>query len=324
VQTSTGKREWRLCRDGFGDAIIELGKTDRRVVMLGADLSESTRALWFKEKYPERFFSFGIAEQNMLCAAAGMALAGLIPFVSSYGVFLSGRAWDQIRTTICYSNLNVKMAGAHGGISVGPDGATHQALEDCAVMRVVPNMTLVVPCDYHETRKATLAVAKMYGPAYVRYGREKVPVVTNEDTPFELGKALVMRQGGDITFIANGYMVSQALDAAEILAGEGIEARVINMHTLKPLDREAIIRAAKETGRIVTAEEHQLAGGLGAAVAEVVVQTYPVPMRMIGMPDSFGESGTPEELLTKYGMTAEKIVTAARSLLNKNGETATV
>lgn len=307
--------EWRLCRDGYGEGIIALGETDKRVVVLGADLSESTRALWFKERFPDRFFSFGIAEQNMLGAAAGMSLAGLIPFVSSYGVFLSGRAWDQIRTTICYSHLNVKMAGAHGGISVGADGATHQALEDCALMRVLPEMTLVVPCDYHETRRATLAIGRMEGPAYIRFGREKTPVITTADTSFELGKALVMRPGDDITFIANGYMVSQSLIAAEVLAAAGVSARVINMHTLKPLDKQAIIDAARTTGAIVTAEEHQLAGGLGSAVAEVIVTECPVPMRMIGINDTFGESGTPQELLTAYGLTAEDIVAAARSLL---------
>ncbi|MGI6543710.1 MAG: transketolase family protein [Limnochordia bacterium] len=307
--------EWRLCRDGFGEALLELGEKDERVVMLGADLSESTRALWFKERFPQRFFSLGIAEQNMLSAAAGLALAGLIPFVSSYGVFLSGRAWDQIRTTICYSELNVKMAGAHGGISVGPDGATHQALEDCAIMRVLPHMTLVVPCDYHETRKATLAVANMVGPAYIRYGREKTPVVTAADTPFELGKAYTMRAGDDLTIIANGYMVSQALLAAEELADAGIEARVINMHTLKPLDTAAIEKAARETGAIVTAEEHQLIGGLGAATAEVVVATHPVPVQMVGIQDTFGESGAPEELLEAYGLTAADIVAKARIAL---------
>ena len=309
--------EWelRLCRDGYGEGIIALGEADNRVVVLGADLSESTRALWFKERFPDRFFSFGIAEQNMLGAAAGMSLTGLIPFVSSYGVFLSGRAWDQIRTTICYSNLNVKLAGAHGGISVGADGATHQALEDCALMRVLPQMTLVAPCDYHETRRATIAIGQMQGPAYIRFGREKTPVITTADTPFELGKALVMRPGDDITLIANGYMVSQALIAADMLATNGISARVINMHTLKPLDKQAIVAAARSTGAIVTAEEHQLACGLGSAVAEVVVSECPVPMRMIGIDDTFGESGTPQELLTAYGLTAEHIAEAARSLV---------
>lgn len=313
--------EWRLCRDGFGEGILALGEADPRVVMLGADLSESTRALWFKERFPTRFFSFGIAEQNMLGAAAGLALAGLVPFVSSYGVFLSGRAWDQIRTTICYSNLNVKMAGAHGGISVGPDGATHQALEDCALMRVLPQMTLVVPCDYHETRRATIAIGRIHGPAYIRYGREKTPVITTSDTPFELGKAAVMRPGEHVTIIANGYMVSQALLAADQLAIEGISAQVINMHTLKPLDTDAIIQAAHHTGAIVTAEEHQLAGGLGSAVAEVVVTQCPVPMRMIGVADSFGESGSPQELLTAYGLTADHIVAAARNVVQTKQHT---
>lgn len=309
------KTEWRLCRDGYGEALIALGESDPRIVVLGADLSESTRALWFKERFPERFFSFGIAEQNMLGAAAGLSLAGLIPFVSSYGVFLSGRAWDQIRTTICYSELNVKLIGAHGGISVGADGATHQALEDCALMRVLPNMTLVVPCDFHETRRATMAAAQISGPVYIRYGRETVPVVTTADSPFELGKAAVLRPGNDVSFIVNGYMVSQALTAAEILANAGISARVINLHTLKPLDTQAIIGAAKQTGAIVTAEEHQLIGGLGSAVAEVISTNYPVPLRMLGIPDTFGESGTPEQLLGKFGLTAENLAITAQQLL---------
>lgn len=312
--------EWKLARDGYGEGLIELGKEDPRVVVLGADLSDSTRALWFQEKYPERFFSFGIAEQNMLGAAAGLSLAGKIPFVCTYGVFLSGRAWDQIRTTICYSRLNVKMGGAHGGISVGPDGATHQALEDCALMRVLPEMTLVVPCDYYEAKKATVAVGKMFGPAYVRFGREKTPVITAPETPFELGKAAVFRDGSDIALIANGYMVSQALLAAEELAKEGISARVINLHTLKPLDRKAIAAAARETGAIVTAEEHQVIGGLGSAVAEVVAAEHPVPMAMIGIQDTFGESGNPEELLKLHGLTAENVAATARRLLaRKNG-----
>jgi transketolase len=307
--------EWKLARDGFGEGLIELGKEDPRVVVLGADLSDSTRALWFKEKYPERFFSFGIAEQNMLGAAAGLSMGGKIPFVCTYGVFLSGRAWDQIRTTICYSNLNVKMGGAHGGISVGPDGATHQALEDCALLRVLPGMTLVVPCDYHETKKATIAIGKMYGPAYIRFGREKTPVITTPETPFELGKAVVFREGVDLTLIANGYMMSQCLLAAEELAKDGISARVINLHTLKPLDRETIVRAARETGAIVTAEEHQLIGGLGAAVAEVVAAECPVPVAMIGINDTFGESGSPEELLELHGLAAGNVAETARKLL---------
>lgn len=309
--------EWKLARDGYGEGMIELGQEDPRVVVLGADLSDSTRALWFQQKFPERFFSFGIAEQNMLGAAAGLALGGKIPFVCTYGVFLAGRAWDQIRTTICYSNLNVKMGGAHGGISVGPDGATHQALEDCALMRVLPGMTLVVPCDYYETKKATLAIGRMYGPAYVRFGREKTPVITTPETPFELGKAAVFREGTDVSLIANGYMVSQALLAAEELAREGVSARVINLHTLKPLDREAIVRAARETGAVVTAEEHQVIGGLGAAVAEVIAAECPVPLAMIGIQDTFGESGSPEELLEAHGLTARNVAETARRVLAK-------
>lgn len=309
--------EWKLARDGYGEGMIALGEKNPNVVVLGADLSDSTRALWFKEKFPDRFFSFGIAEQNMLSAAAGLSLAGKIPFVCTYAVFLAGRAWDQIRTTICYSNCNVKMGGAHGGISVGPDGATHQALEDIALMRVLPGMTVVVPCDYHETRKATFAVSETHGPAYVRFGREKTPVITSEETPFELGKAATFREGTDLTFIACGYMVSQSLEAAEALAKEGISARVVNLHTIKPIDRGAIVKCAQETGAIVTAEEHQLAGGMGSAVLEVLATEHPVPVEMVGIKDTFGESGDPSELLEAYGLSVGELVKAARNVLRR-------
>lgn len=309
--------EWKLARDGYGEGMIELGKENPNVVVLGADLSDSTRALWFKQQFPNRFFSFGIAEQNMLAAAAGLALAGKVPFVCTYGVFLAGRAWDQIRTTICYSKCNVKLGGAHGGISVGPDGATHQALEDIALMRVLPGMTVVVPCDYHETYKATLAVGKMQGPAYVRFGREKTPVITTAETPFELGKAATFRDGQDLTFIACGYMVSQALVAAEELAKEGISARVVNLHTIKPIDREAIVTAARETGAIVTAEEHQLQGGMGSAVLEVLATECPVPVEMVGVRDTFGESGEPHELLEAYGLSSSALIEAARKVIRR-------
>ena len=253
----------------------------------------------------------------MLGTAAGLALAGKIPFVTTYGVFVAGRAWDQIRTTIAYCALNVKIAGAHGGISVGADGATHQALEEIALMRVLPHMTLVVPCDAVETKKATIALASIQGPAYLRFAREATPVFTAENDPFVIGKANILKDGTDLTIIACGPIVYEALQAAESLANSGISARVINMHTIKPLDKEVILKAARETGAIVTAEEHQVFGGLGGAVAEFLVQNHPIPMEMIGIQDTFGESGTPEELAEKYGLTASHIVEAAKRVLSR-------
>nr|MBC7245192.1 transketolase family protein [Chloroflexota bacterium] len=307
--------KWKATRDGYGDALVEMGAQDERIVVLGADLTDSTRALWFAQKYPDRFFDFGIAEQNMLNAAAGFALAGKIPWVSTYGVFVAGRAWDQIRTTTCYSNLNVKIGGAHGGISVGPDGATHQALEDVATMRVLPNMTVIVPADYYETKKAVIWACKHVGPVYVRFGREPVPVVTKLDDPFIMGKANLINDGTDVTIINNGPVLWECMKAVHTLREKGISARLANMHTVKPIDRETIAKAARETGAIVTVEEHQVMGGFGSAVAEVVVQTCPVPMRFIGIQDRFGESGTPEELFEEFGLTARHIVAAVEDVL---------
>jgi transketolase len=303
-------------RDGYGEGLVWLGEHNPNVVVLGADLTASTRADWFKAKFPDRFYSIGIAEQNMLCVAAGLSLTGKIPFVCTYGVFVAGRAWDQVRTTICYANLNVKIGGAHGGISVGPDGATHQALEDIALMRVLPNMTVVVPCDSIETRKATIAIGQeLEGPAYVRFGREPIPIITEESTPFKLGRAETFRPGHDVSVIACGYLVSEALRAAEELEQDGVSVRVINLHTVKPIDREAIARAAAETGAIVAAEEHQVMAGFCSAVAEVVVNERPVPMRFVGIQDRFGESGEPEELLCEFGCTANDITRAIREVL---------
>ena len=299
-------------RDGYGKALLELCEKRNDVMVLDADVAKSTRTVWIRDRYPEKFMDMGIAEQDMVGTAAGMALAGMTPFVSTYGVFLSGRAWDQIRTTVCYNNLNVKLAGAHAGISVGPDGATHQALEDVALMRVLPKMTVIVPCDAEETRKAALAMAERKGPCFIRFGREAVPVVTGEETPFEIGKARLCREGTDVTVFANGAMVYEALQAAESLTEEGISVQVIDMHTVKPLDEESVIRATEETGCIVTAEEHQIAGGLGSAVAECLVRNHPVPVEMVGTEDTFGESGKPEELMCKYGLTAEHIAEKVR------------
>lgn len=302
-------------RDGYGKALLKLIGNGKPVVALDADVAKSTRTVWVRDQYPEHFLDMGIAEQDMVGTASGLALGGMIPFASTYGVFLAGRAWDQIRTTVCYNNLNVKLAGAHAGISVGPDGATHQALEDVALMRVLPNMTVVVPCDAVETEKATLALAEREGPCYIRFGREAVPVITDEDSPFEIGKANVLRDGKDAVLFANGAMVYEGLEAAKQLAGEGIDLMVVNLHTVKPLDQEAVVAAARKTGRVITAEEHQAAGGMGSAVAECLAQNYPVPMRILGMQDGFGESGAPDELMKRYGFSSDAIYQAVKDFV---------
>ena len=302
-------------RDGYGKALLKLIGDGKPVVALDADVAKSTRTVWVRDQYPEHFLDMGIAEQDMVGTASGLALGGMIPFASTYGVFLAGRAWDQIRTTVCYNNLNVKLAGAHAGISVGPDGATHQALEDVSLMRVLPNMTVVVPCDAVETEKATLALAEREGPCYIRFGREAVPVITDEDSPFEIGKANVLRDGKDAVLFANGAMVYEGLEAAKQLAGEGIDLMVVNLHTVKPLDQEAVVAAAQKTGRVITAEEHQAAGGMGSAVAECLAQHYPVPMRILGMQDGFGESGAPDELMKRYGFSSDAISQAVKDFV---------
>jgi len=303
-------------RDGYGEALVELGHANPNVVVMDADLAKSTRTEWFWKEFPDRFFDAGIAEQNMLCMCAGLSGVGKIPFASTYGVFVAGRAWDQIRTTICYTDLNVKIGGAHGGISVGPDGATHQALEEIALMRVLPNMTVLSPADYPETKKALHAAAAMEGPVYIRFGREAIPIITTDESPFEVGKGEVFRQGDDASIIATGPMVKPALDAAEELAAEdGLNVRVINIHTVKPIDADLIEQAAKETGAIVTAEEHQVMAGFGSAVAEVVVQRRPVPMRFIGIQDRFGESGEPDELAEVFGLLPRDIKRAVKETI---------
>lgn len=304
-------------RDGYGEGLIEAGEMDINVVALGADITASVRVDWFRDKFPDRFISIGIAEQNQMCVAAGMALKGKVPFVTNYGVFLSGRAWDQIRTTVCYSNLNVKLGGAHGGISVGPDGATHQALEEIALMRCLPNMQVIVPADSIETRKATAAAAQIKGPVYIRFGREKVPVVTDESTPFEIGKAYCCKEGSDVAIIACGAMVYESLVAARELEKDGISAMVINNHSVKPIDEETIVEAARKTGAVVTVEEHQVMGGMGSAVVEVLAQKCPVPVKMIGVMDRFGESGDPETLMKAFGLSSENIAAKVKELLKR-------
>ncbi len=304
-------------RDGYGQALVELGEKNKDVVVLTADLAESTRAEEFGKKFPERFIECGVAEQNMMGIAAGLALSGKIPYVSSYAVFSPGRSWDQLRVSVCYTQANVKVAGAHTGISVGPDGATHQALEDIAITRVLPNLVVVVPCDVYEARKTTLAAAEHKGPFYFRFVREKTPVITTAETPFKVGEILTLRDGDDVSVVAAGPLLYQALLAAEQLATEGISARVINNHTIKPIDKLGLAKAAKETGAVVTVEEHQITGGLGGAVAEVLSESYPVPIERVGMPDTFGESGAPGELLEKYGMSVGAINKAVKSAIKR-------
>ena len=307
--------EGKATRFGYSDALLMLGASDPRVFVLDADLAKSTTTDRFKAAYPDRFIDCGIAEQDMVGIAAGLSLMGKVPFTSTYGTFMVDRALDQIRVTVAYAELNVKIIGAHGGISVGPDGATHQALEDLGTMRMLPHMTVINPCDTIEARKATLAVAAMQGPAFIRLGREPVPILTDDDTPFAIGRGITFEDGDDVTIAATGSMVYEALLAHEELAKERIHARVLNIHTIKPIDRDLLVQAARETGAVVTAEEHQVMGGFGSAVAEVLVQECPVPMEFVGVHDRFGESGTPDELLTAFGCRHTDIEAAVRRVL---------
>jgi len=304
-------------RQGYGEGLVVLGEKNPNVVVLAADLTVSTTENLFGDKFPDRLIECGIAEQNMMSIAAGLALSGKIPFVCSYAVFVPGRCWDQLRISVCYSKANVKVAGAHAGISVGPDGATHQGLEDIATVRCLPNIVVVVPCDSIETKKATIAGGEHVGPFYFRFAREKTPVITTPDAPFKIGRAEVFKEGTDVTIVACGPLVYQSLVAAKELVKDGILAEVINNHTIKPIDKLTIASSAKKTGAVVTVEEHQITGGLGGAVAEVLSQSYPVPMEFVGMPDSFGESGQPAELLEKYGMSVGAIKEAVKSVLKK-------
>ncbi|MBI2064065.1 MAG: transketolase family protein [Candidatus Yanofskybacteria bacterium] len=316
--------EMKPTRDGYGLGLVEAGEKDERVVVLCADLTESTRSLGFAEKFPERFIELGVAEQNMATVAAGLANYGKIPFVSSYAVFSPGRNNEQIRTTISLNNLPVKIGGMHAGISVGPDGATHQALEDVALMRVQPNMVVLVPCDSVEAQKATFAAAFNGKPTYLRFGREKSPVFTTKETPFEIGKALVLRDPStgsgrlpDAAIVGCGILLYNALVAAEELSKEGIECSVINSHTIKPLDEKTIIEAAKKCGAVVSVEEHQIAGGLGSAIAECLARNYPVPQEFIGVHDRFGESGNPDELIEHFGMGISSIKEAVKKAISR-------
>lgn len=307
-------------RDGFGEGILELGKTNPDVFVLAADVAGSTRADWFEKGFPDRFLNMGIAEQDMIGTAVGLSLAGKIPFACSFSAFLCYRAYDQLRVSVCYNEQNVKLLGSHSGLVVGPDGATAQALEDIALMRVLPNMKVVVPADAVEAKKATIQAAHIKGPVYIRVGRSPVPVITTQSDPFYLGKANILKEGDDITIIACGIMVFEAIKAAEELKKESIASCVINTHTIKPLDEKTIIESAARTKAVVTAEEHQIYGGLGSAVTEVLSKAYPVPLEMVAVADTFGESGEPEELKEKYGLTYKDIVKAVKKVLKRKNK----
>jgi len=304
-------------RDAYGETLAELGGEDPRIVVLDADLSGSTKTGVFAKKFPERFFNMGIAEANMVGTAAGLAAVGKVPFVSTFAIFAVGRAWEQVRQSVAYPKANVKIVATHGGVTVGEDGGSHQSVEDVAIMRAVPNMTVIVPADGVETRAAIRAVAAYKGPVYVRLGRNKVPTVFPADYRFEIGKGTELVAGTDLTFVTTGLMTAQAVAAAEILKKEGISARVVHIGTIKPLDQEIIVKAARETGAIVTAEEHSIVGGLGSAVAEVLAEQCPVPLKRVGVNDRFGTSGKAEELLKYFGLTPEHLVETGREILTR-------
>ena len=304
-------------RDAYGDALVSLGKKRDDVVVLDADLSGSTKTSKFAKAFPERFFNIGIAEQDMMGTAAGLAIGGKLPFVSTFAVFATGRAWEQVRQSICYPNLNVKIVASHSGVTVGEDGGSHQSVEDIAVMRVIPHMTVVVPADGTETLQAIEAVAEYKGPCYVRVGRNKVPALFGADYKFKIGKAHVFNEGKDAAIIATGIMVAEALGARELLKAEGLDVGVIDMSTIKPLDADAVLAAAKRCGAIVTAEEHSIIGGLGGAVAEVLTESEPVPMVRVGIKDAFGTSGDQESLLKHYGLSAGDLATAVKEVIKK-------
>lgn len=304
-------------RDGFGEALLELGRTNKDVVALSGDLEDSARAEWFKKEFPERFVNVGISEQDMVSIASGLALYGKIPFACSFSCFVTTRAYDEIRLSVCYNKSNVKIVGSHGGIITGPDGATAQALEDIAGMRVLPYMSVVIPCDAVEAKKATFAIAKLNGPVYLRLSRPPTPQLTKEEDPFTLGKGSILRDGKNVAIIGCGPILAEALQAAEILAKEKISARIVNMHMIKPIDEALIVDCAKTCGVFVTVEEHQVAGGLGSAVSEVLAQKHPAPIEMVGIRDSFGESGESDELLVKYHLKAIDIAEAARKAIGR-------
>ncbi|MEF9952544.1 MAG: transketolase family protein [Clostridium sp.] len=305
-------------REAYGKALAKLGHKNKNIVVLDADLSKSTKTADFLKEHPDRFFNIGIAEGDLVVTAAGLSTCGKIPFASTFAMFAAGRAFEQIRNSICYPFLNVKIAATHAGLTVGEDGASHQSIEDIAIMRSIPKMTVICPADDVEAEAAIEAAAEYYGPCYIRLGRSAVPTINNNDGyKFELGKAVTLKEGSDITIVATGIMVSKALDAAKALEAEGINAEVINIHTIKPLDKDAIVASAKKTGKLLTCEEHNIIGGLGSAVAEAVSEEVPAIVRKIGVNDTFGESGKPAELLVKYGLTTENIIEKAKELASK-------
>ncbi|HHJ00932.1 MAG TPA: transketolase family protein [Candidatus Aerophobetes bacterium] len=306
-------------RDAFGEVLVELGEKYKNLVVLTADLAESTRTNKFASRFPDRFFNMGIAEQNMMGVAAGLASCDKIVVASSFAIFSTGRAWEQVRYSICHSYLNVKVVATHGGISVGEDGSSHQATEDLSLMRPLPGMRVVVPADATETKLVIRAAVETDGPFYIRLGRPKIPVIFEDRCPFQLGKGYRLTEGEDVAIFACGVMLYQALEAEKNLRREGVKAQVINMPTIKPIDTQIIIEAAKATGAVVTAEEHQVTGGLGSAVSEVLAENFPVPLERVGIKDRFGESGTPEELFKKYGLTARDIEEAAKKVLRRKG-----
>ncbi len=311
------KLEQKPTRDGYGEGLIELGKKNPNVVVLCADLTDSTRSGMFRKEFPDRFIEVGIAEQNMMGLAAGLALVGKIPFVSTYSVFCPGRNWDQLRISVAYNKANVKLTGAHAGVSVGQDGATHQGLEDIAIVRCLPNMTVIAPCDAVETRKATIAAGEMDGPVYLRFAREATAVFTTEKTPFKVGQANVLQEGKDVAIIACGPTVYEALLVARDLEKDGLSVAVVDNHTVKPIDKKTLLEVAKKTGAVVTAEDHQVMGGMGSAVAELLAKNHPVPIEMIGVQDRFGESGAPEELMKEFHLSAEDIKEAVKKVISR-------
>lgn len=304
-------------RDVYGETLAEIGAANKEIVVLDADLSGSTKTNIFAKKFPERFFNMGVSEADMMGTTAGLAAAGKIPFASTFAIFASGRAWEQVRQSIAYPKLNVKIVATHGGITVGEDGGSHQSVEDIALMRAIPNMTVIVPCDGVETKSIVQEIVKYHGPVYVRVARGKFPVILPENYKFTMGKGVVVRDGKDTAIIANGLMVSHALEAANMLAKEGLDIRVINMSTIKPIDRELIVKAAKETGAIITCEEHSIIGGLGEAVAGVVTEECPVPMKRVGIQDRFGQSGLAEELLVHYGLMPKDVAEAVKEVIKR-------
>lgn len=304
-------------RQAYGDALVELGEKNKDIVVLDADLSKSTTTAKFGKKFPERFFNMGVAEANMMNTAAGLATCGKIAFVSSFSIFATGRAWEQIRNTICYSGLNVKIVATHSGVSVGPDGASHQCIEDISLMKTIPTMTVIESCDAVETKKAILAAVAHKGPIYIRLGRAAVPVITKKEEPYTIGKASILRNGKDVAIVACGALVANSLTAADMLSKEGIEATVVNMHTIKPIDQEILVKIAKQVNAVVTAEQHVLDGGLGSAVAMVLARNYPVPMEMIGIDNRFGQSGEPDILFKEYHLLPEDIIVAAKRAIER-------